>query len=261
MTLTQTVTRVAHQVTAAPSAARRLRASAGEALRWRLGMYDDLQLPPFPLSGFTYLGLRARPYEESDAEWRLAFENAPGMELWENGDRPRTTRAEYEELLRWTRRRIERQRGPYLLLLEDVATGASVGDLSIWRVREHYRTAEYAIALAPDARAHGHGLVAGRLAMRWIFGTGEIGRIEITHSVENRVACYATRRLGMAVETIIPDAYSVRTGPGEERRDAGCLHSILRDDFEAGEAERLAARRPSMSPAPAPDPAPTDASR
>jgi len=250
MTLTQTVTRVAHHVTAAPTAgARRLRASAGEALRWRLGMYDDLRLPPFPADGFTHLGMRARPYREADAAWRLALENSPGMELWENGDRPRTTLDEYADLLRWTRRRIERERGPYVLLLEDAATGIPVGDLSIWRVREHYRTAEFAVALDPGSRAHGNGVVAARLAMRWLFGTGEIGRVEITHSVENPAACYGSKRVGMAVETIIPDAYAVRTRSGEERRDAGCLHSILRDDFEAGEAERLAARRRAPSAA------------
>ena len=207
------------------------RRAAAEAVRRRLGFYADVALPEFPADGWYSEGLHLRPYTDADAESRLALENSAGMQMWDDDFVPMSTRSDVEAWLRRQDRQLAEKRGPYALVIEPAPGGPYLGDITLWRLRDRRDTAEFGIALLPQARGQNAAVRAVRATLDWLFSTGAFRRVEIHHTVGNDAACFTARRCGIPVEGTLHRAFSLRHEDGSSELLDACAHGICAEDF------------------------------
>jgi len=215
-----------------------VRRAAAEALRRRLGFYADVALPEFPADGWYSEDLHFRRYAEGDAESRLELENSKGMQLWDDDFVPMSTRSDFDAWLRRQGHQIAEKRGPYALVIEPAAGGPYLGDITLWRLRDRRETAEFGIALLPEARGRNAAVRAVRATLDWIFSTGELRRVEIHHAVGNDAACFTARRCGIPIEGTLRRAFSLRREDGSTELLDVCAHGICAEDFDPRHGDR-----------------------
>ena len=85
---------------------------------------------------------------------------------------------------------------------EDEEHGATVGRVGLAWIREETGVAEIGYWLLAHSRGQGIATGAVQLMMRWAFGPGGFGRLEIRHVPENRRSCRVADRCGFIAEGV-----------------------------------------------------------
>jgi RimJ/RimL family protein N-acetyltransferase len=81
-----------------------------------------------------------------------------------------------------------------------------IGDLALWRIDLHNRSAHVGLALVPEARGQGFGLDAVQVCVDYAFRTLGLHRLQIETTVENHGMISVARKAGFSPEGVLRDA-------------------------------------------------------
>lgn len=202
----------------------RVRSDVSEKLRWRLGFYKDLMLPPLPQAGVsTGRGARLRPYVAEDIPKYADLMASAGAELAQFaslGDDP-------QKWLEEVRRRAELAISPYELaiVVESESGDEFVGAFFLAKINDRESAAEMGFLLSPAALGGGIGPRMAHAVIRWLIDA-DLHRVETRHDVVNTIACRAASGVGMKQEGISRAAYPVDEG-GETVWHDVCDHALV----------------------------------
>lgn len=209
------------------------KAALTDALRWRLGFYDEHVLPPVPAQGIVLSTVRLRRYTADDCAGRLELEASAGMNLWDENFTAARTADDYTAWFSRIDGRMARGRGPYSFAVEERSSGDYLGDVTVWRLRDQRATAEFGIALLPAARGRGVGREILVGTIDWLFDSGAFRRIAFHHVVENVASCGLVLGAGIPIEGRVPRAFEMQEpGAGSTWHDL-CQHGIDIDSYRA----------------------------
>ncbi|MFD6094172.1 GNAT family N-acetyltransferase [Oerskovia sp. NPDC060338] len=206
----------------------RLQTRVVEAVRWRVGYYTELMLPPFPAGGIAGPVATLRQHVVSDGEGRIELEGSAGILFWNPLLEPMTTTAEYARWLAVRNRMFKESRGPYSIAIATTDDDQYVGELTIFPLRDVPQTVELAIALRPAFRGKAFGREPVELVLTWLRETQQVHRVVSRHNVLNRPACFMSTSLGLEKEGVMRSAYHA-TPEDDVRWQDACHHGLVLD--------------------------------
>ena len=139
--------------------------------------------------------LRLRPWRPEDAQAVLAAQQDPEIRAWAGGHAVATT-----EDARALLRRLVEQENRRSWAVEDAATGALVGSVSVHSIDVGQNDAQVGYWTAAAARGRGVAALAVDTACRWAFGALPVDRIELCHAVENAASGRVAQKAGFTYE-------------------------------------------------------------
>jgi RimJ/RimL family protein N-acetyltransferase len=111
----------------------------------------------------------------------------------------------------------------------DDKTGAAIGEVGLWRIDLHHRSAHVGISLLPTARGHGLGRDAVELISRYAFAVRGLARLSL-ETLDVNTAMRATATACGYVEEGRLRSASWHLG----RRVDEVLYGLLADEWHAG---------------------------
>jgi RimJ/RimL family protein N-acetyltransferase len=139
--------------------------------------------------------VRLRPWRAGDADDALVALLDPETRLWNAGWVE--TR---DDALVWLERRQDWGGDHASWAVDDAATGALLGSVSLHSIDRDANDAEIGYWTVAAARGRGVATVAVDAACRWGFGALPIDRIELCHAVENVASGRVARKAGFTCE-------------------------------------------------------------
>lgn len=192
-----------------------------ERMRWRVGYYHDMMLPPFPTDGLEDRTIVVRPYTAADAEGYREILHTESADAARLPSITGSVNAWHEEVSE----NFRLQRGPYHLAVIAGSEGEYAGTIILEPMRDPGRSVEMTVALHPRAQRLTVGPRAARLVLSWLI-EGGVHRVEIRHALDNTAACRASTGIGLAQEGVARAATPVPTDDGIEWVDA-CVHAAV----------------------------------
>jgi RimJ/RimL family protein N-acetyltransferase len=164
---------------------------------------------------------RLRPWRADDVDAALDALVDPETRLWNAGWVH--TR---DDAMVWLERRQEWGGDHASWAVEDVASRALLGSVSVHSIDLDQNDAEIGYWTVPAARGRGVATAAVDTACRWTFGTLAVDRIELCHAVENVASGRVAEKAGFTYEGRLRRSY--RYGDGVKHDEL--LWARLADD-------------------------------
>jgi len=209
----------------------RLRSAVGRALRRRLVPEPDPVLPPFPSEGVLGRGCMLACYRDEDAPARLELEHSEGMLMWRSAFAdPMMTP---EQALSWCRSQQAQARSgrlpaSYAILSRgNHAPPVYAGDITVRQAVGGFAAVEVSIALLPRMRGRQLAIPASYAVLHWLTAVEGLHRIEVAHSVKNRVVCVLADTVGLPREGTKRQAFPVKNANGDIEWHDACSHAGL----------------------------------